>query len=64
MVRLLYDFWGSRKVGNIPNKLKSAGIEVYPINKFKFTLLAYQRVNYRDHRKILIIDGEEASLAE
>ncbi|PQA94049.1 cardiolipin synthase [Chryseobacterium shigense] len=58
-VRFLYDDMGSGKIGKkLLRRLKDAGIEVSPVNKITFRLLA-NRVNYRDHRKIIIIDGAE-----
>lgn len=58
-VRFLYDDMGSGKIGKkLLKRLKEAGIEVSPVNKITFRLLA-NRVNYRDHRKIIIVDGAE-----
>lgn len=56
-VRFLYDDFGSRKIGKKQiEKLRDAGVEVSPVNKIRFKLLA-NRINYRDHRKIVVIDG-------
>jgi cardiolipin synthase len=58
-IRFLYDAMGSGKIGKkMISKLRDAGIKVSPVNKITFRLLA-NRVNYRDHRKIIIIDGKE-----
>lgn len=58
-VRLLFDDLGSKKIGKDQlKKLREAGVEAHPVNKVRFKLLA-NRVNYRDHRKIIIIDGKE-----
>lgn len=58
-VRFLYDDMGSGKIGKkLLRRLKDASIEVSPVNKITFRLLA-NRVNYRDHRKIIIVDGAE-----
>lgn len=58
-VRFLYDDLGSNKIGKkLLNRLKEAGVQVSPVNKIKFKILA-NRVNYRDHRKIIIVDGRE-----
>lgn len=58
-VRFLYDDMGSGKIGRtLLKRLKSGGVEISPVNKITFRLLA-NRVNYRDHRKIIIVDGEE-----
>lgn len=59
-VKLLYDGMGGRKVGkSCVKKLKEAGVEVgvfFP----PFVPLLSLRINYRNHRKICIIDGKEA----
>jgi cardiolipin synthase len=47
VIRFLYDALGSGKIGKkLIEKLKAAGIEVSPVNKITFRLLA-NRVNYR-----------------
>lgn len=57
-VRLLYDDVGSWKAKNrFFREMKEAGIEVYPFGEVKFAALS-QRVNYRNHRKVVIVDGE------
>ena len=38
-------------------KMRKAGIEIYPFQKVLFYLLA-NRLNYRNHRKIIVIDGK------
>ena len=57
-VRLLYDDVGS---WNVPNKfydqMRSAGIEVRGFLKVRFPLFT-SKVNYRNHRKVVIIDGK------
>ncbi|MNU13586.1 putative cardiolipin synthase YwiE [compost metagenome] len=59
VVRFLYDDMGSGKIGKkLLNRLKEAGVEVSPVNKITFRVFA-NRVNYRDHRKIIIVDGKE-----
>lgn len=56
-IRLIYDDFGSRSVRKtLLRRLKEAGIETYPFNKIVFIALA-NRINYRNHRKIIIIDG-------
>jgi cardiolipin synthase len=37
--------------------MRKAGIEIYPFQKVHFYLLA-NRLNYRNHRKIIVIDGQ------
>lgn len=59
IVRFLYDDMGSGKIGKILLKrLRDAGVETSPVNRITFRVLA-NRVNYRDHRKIIIVDGIE-----
>lgn len=56
-VRFLYD-----NVANILilpsfyNKMRKSGVEVTPFMKLRFPLLR-SRVNYRNHRKLVVIDG-------
>lgn len=56
-VRLLYDDVGCWRVKDkFFARMKSAGVKVYPFLKVRFPILT-NRVNYRNHRKITIIDG-------
>ena len=57
-VRFIYDDFGSPAIKKkIENRIKEAGIEIYPFSKVYFFLLA-NRINYRNHRKIVVIDGQ------
>lgn len=57
-VRFIYDAFGSLGMSAaFENDLRSAGVEIYPFFKIYFPLLA-NRLNYRNHRKIVVIDGE------
>lgn len=57
-VRLIYDDVGSWKLSKkFIRELKEAGAEVYPFMKVTFPLLT-SKVNYRNHRKIIVIDGK------
>lgn len=57
LVRFLYDDFGSNSLGkSFIKKLKDAGIETVPFYKIKWYAFA-NRLNYRNHRKIIIIDG-------
>jgi cardiolipin synthase len=59
-VRFIYDDFGSPGIKkNIEKRMREAGIEVHPFHKIRFYLLA-NRLNYRNHRKIAIIDGHTA----
>lgn len=56
-VRLIYDDFGSRSIrNNIIPELQDAGVQAYPFYKVLFIALA-NRLNYRNHRKIIVIDG-------
>ncbi|MBS1751368.1 MAG: cardiolipin synthase [Bacteroidetes bacterium] len=55
-VRFIYDDFGSHRLKNILDELRSAGIEIFPFYKIRFFFLA-NRINYRNHRKIIVIDG-------
>src|SRR6056297_1727464 len=57
-IRIIYDDFGSRHLKNKSiNALKKAGIEIYPFYKTYFPYMA-NRINYRNHRKIVVIDGK------
>ncbi len=59
-VRFIYDDFGSRSIRkNLVNRLRDAGVEAYPFFKITFIPFA-NRLNYRNHRKIIVIDGETA----
>ncbi len=59
-VRFLYDDFGSKSIRKkFVKRLKSAGVKCFPFFKVHFILFA-NRVNYRNHRKIIVIDGQTA----
>lgn len=55
-VRVIVDDVGSNHIRNIPKRFKEAGISILKTMPVAFTSLANS--NYRNHRKIVIIDGE------
>ena len=56
-VRFIYDDFGSPTIKKkTEEKMKKAGIEIHPFQKVMFYMLA-NRLNYRNHRKIIVIDG-------
>lgn len=56
-IRFIYDDFGSRNIRrNLVSELRAGGVEAYPFNRIRFMLLA-NRINYRNHRKIIIVDG-------
>lgn len=56
-VRFIYDDFGCRDIRkNIARNLRANGVEAYAFNEI--ILLAFaNRLNYRNHRKIVVIDG-------
>lgn len=59
-VRFIYDDFGSPSIKKkIEKRMREAGIEVHPFYKVYFYVFA-NRINYRNHRKIVVIDGQTA----
>jgi cardiolipin synthase A/B len=59
-VRFMYDAFGSKSIRRkMLKRLKDAGIKVFPFYKIFFIALA-NRINYRNHRKIIVVDGSIA----
>lgn len=57
-VKVIFDDFGSRNIrDSISVRMRQAGVEIEPFNRVTYRLLA-NRMNYRDHRKLVIIDGE------
>src|SRR5699024_5804583 len=57
-VRVLYDDFGSRKLNaSWLKQLQDAGVQTAPVNEIRYKIFA-NRMNYRDHRKIVVVDGE------
>ncbi|MFS4417184.1 cardiolipin synthase [Maribacter sp. 2307ULW6-5] len=56
-VRFLYDDFGSNALGKrFLQRLEEAGVQTAPFYKINILALA-NRINYRNHRKIIVIDG-------
>ncbi|MTG98351.1 MULTISPECIES: cardiolipin synthase [Myroides] len=56
-VRFIYDDYGSRSIRkNIVRNIRKHGGEAFPFNRIIWIALA-NRLNYRNHRKIVVIDG-------
>lgn len=55
-VKLTYDDVGSKISSKMKRKLTESGVEHYPFMRVLFSSLA-GKTNYRNHRKIAIIDG-------
>jgi len=59
-VRLIYDDFGSSSIrGRFVKELRKGGVEAYPFNRVRFLYFA-NRINYRNHRKIVVIDSRTA----
>lgn len=54
-VRLIYDDLGCDHIGHIPDRLLKHGAEVYPFGRVRLNF--YLNANYRNHRKIIVVDG-------
>lgn len=60
VVRFIYDDYGSLGIEQqVIQKMRSAGIEVNAFSEIRLFAFA-DRVNYRNHRKIVVIDGKVA----
>jgi cardiolipin synthase A/B len=57
-VRVIFDDVGSWNLKNAYLKeVREAGIEIYPFMPVRFPLLT-NKINYRNHRKIVVVDGK------
>ncbi len=57
-IRFIYDSVGCWKLGKkYINSLKESGAQVYPFYPVIFPVLSRQ-LNYRNHRKIIVVDGK------
>lgn len=57
-VRVIYDDFGSSEIrGKMATELRKAGVEIFPFYEIRLPVFA-SRINYRDHRKIIVIDGQ------
>lgn len=56
-IRFIYDDFGAHKLRRQVKRMREAGIEIFPFYKISIIFLA-NRLNYRNHRKIIVIDGE------
>jgi cardiolipin synthase A/B len=59
-VRFIYDDFGSRTIRRtLARRLNENGVKAFPFLRIYFIALA-NRLNYRNHRKIIVIDGKTA----
>ncbi|WP_297761294.1 cardiolipin synthase [uncultured Muriicola sp.] len=57
LIKMIYDGVGSYSLsGSYLKKLKAMGVEVYPFLPFRFGRFL-SSLNYRNHRKIIVVDG-------
>lgn len=57
-VRFIFDDFGSHDLwDNIVDELREQGVLIFPFYRIMFPIFA-NRINYRDHRKVVIIDGK------
>ncbi len=62
-VHLIYDEIGSHKLPlGFILRLKYAGVKITPFHGKRFWLSSILRINYRNHRKLVIVDGQQAWL--
>lgn len=59
-VRVLVDGIGSRGAGKTLEQLSAAGVRTCVFNPVGRSLLRPARLNHRDHRKIVVVDGDDA----
>ncbi len=56
-VRFIYDDFGSLSIRRtLVRELRANGVQAHPFNQIRMIMLA-NRLNYRNHRKIVVIDG-------
>ena len=59
-IRIIYDGVGSWKLSQeYIDSLRVAGVKIHPFLPVRFPILT-SRINYRNHRKIIVIDGKTA----
>lgn len=56
-VRFIFDDFGAYRIRKQVKRMRKAGIEIYPFYKIKLLFFA-NSLNYRNHRKIIVVDGE------
>lgn len=57
IVRFIYDHFGSHGIHRrLVRRLRANGVDAHPFHRITFLAMA-NRLNYRNHRKIVVIDG-------
>jgi cardiolipin synthase len=58
-VRMIYDYWGSFHLSKkFLKSLKEAGVYVRPFLPFRWRISRSSKINYRNHRKLVVVDGK------
>ncbi|HET7733450.1 MAG TPA: cardiolipin synthase [Paludibacter sp.] len=58
-VRMIYDYWGSFNLSKKYLKsLEDAGIYSQPFLPFRWQISRSNKINYRNHRKLVVVDGK------
>lgn len=58
IVRFIYDHFGSNYIHRrLARRLRAGGVDAHPFHRITFLALA-NRLNYRNHRKIVVVDGK------
>ena len=58
-VRMIYDYWGSFNLSKKYFKsLSDAGVYVSPFLPFRWQISRSNKINYRNHRKVVVVDGK------
>ncbi len=62
-VKVLYDEIGSHKLPlGFIRRLRKAGVDIHPFFGRRFWVSSFLRINYRNHRKLVIVDHKQAWL--
>ena len=58
-VRMIYDYWGSFDLSKkYVKSLVDAGVYVRPFLPFRWQISRTNKINYRNHRKVVVVDGK------
>ena len=58
-IRMIYDYWGSFNLSKKYLKsLTDAGVYVSPFLPFRWQISRSNKINYRNHRKVVVVDGK------
>lgn len=58
-VRMIYDYWGSFGLTKKYIKsLRDGGVYVKPFLPFRWKITRSSKINYRNHRKLVVVDGK------